>query len=48
MELDIMELDKQYCDVIIERYQAYSGKEAVREDGVKYNDLKSQPIKDTI
>lgn len=34
-----MEIDPTYCDVIIERWQKYSGKEAVREDGVKYSEL---------
>ena len=34
-----MELDPHYCDVIIERWQNLTGKEAIRSDGVKYNDL---------
>lgn len=35
----LMELDPKYVDVIIERWQALTGEEAVREDGVKFNDL---------
>jgi hypothetical protein len=34
-----MEIDPHYGSVIIERWQKFTGKEAVREDGVKYNDL---------
>lgn len=34
-----MELDPRYCDVIIKRWQEMSGGEAVRSDGVKFNDL---------
>lgn len=34
-----MELDPHYCDVIIERWQNLTGEEAIRSDGVKYNDL---------
>lgn len=36
----MMEIDPHYVSVIIERWQAYTGKKAIREDGVKYNDLK--------
>ena len=36
----IMELDPSYCDVIINRWQELTGLEAVREDGVKFNDLR--------
>ena len=32
-----MELDPKYCDVIIKRWQDYTGKEAVHEDGTKFN-----------
>ncbi len=36
-----MELDEHYCDVIIERWQKYTGKEAVLESsGKKFNELK--------
>jgi len=34
-----MELDPHYCDVIIERWQNLTKQEAVRIDGVKYNEL---------
>ena len=35
----LMELDEHYCDVILQRWQKLTNKEAVRIDGVKYNDL---------
>lgn len=35
----LLELDPRYCDVIIERWQAMTGLDAVRDDGVKFNDL---------
>jgi len=36
----LMELDPKYCDVIIRRWQDWSGKSAVRErDGVAFDDL---------
>jgi len=36
----MMELDRHYCSVIIERWQKFAGKVAVREsDGVEYNSL---------
>ena len=35
----LMELDPKYCDVIVNRWQELTGLEAVREDGVKFNDL---------
>ncbi len=37
-----MELDEHYCDVIIERWQKYTGKEATLESsGEKFNELKN-------
>ena len=38
----MMELDSKYCDVIIERWQNFTGQEAVNEAGQKYNDLKNE------
>ena len=35
----LMEIDEHYCDVILQRWQKLTNKEAVRIDGVKYNDL---------
>lgn len=35
----LMELDEHYVDVIIQRWQKLTNKDAVRIDGVKYNDL---------
>lgn len=35
----LMELDPKYCDVIIKRWQNLTGKEAVRDDGIKFNEL---------
>lgn len=36
----VMELDEKYCDVIINRWQNFTGKEAVLESsGDKYNDI---------
>lgn len=35
----LMELDEHYVDVIIQRWQNLTNKDAVRIDGVKYNDL---------
>ena len=32
-----MELQPKYCDVIIKRWQDYTGKEAVHKDGTKFN-----------
>ena len=37
-----MEIDPHYCDVILERWAKYTGKDPVREDGVKWSELKSQ------
>lgn len=42
-----MELDEHYCDVIINRWQNYTGKEAILESsGQKYNDLANKPVKE--
>lgn len=38
----LIELDPKYCDVIIERWQNFTGKEALNEAGQKYNDLKNE------
>jgi len=35
-----MELDEHYCDVIVERWQNFTGKEAISESGIRYNELK--------
>ncbi|GHU29249.1 hypothetical protein FACS1894152_7550 [Bacilli bacterium] len=36
----MMELDPKFCDLIIRRWQNYTGREAVREnDSVKFNEL---------
>lgn len=35
----LMELDPKYVDVIVDRWQKLTGKEAVRQDGIKFNDL---------
>lgn len=37
-----MELDEHYCDVIVERWQKYTGNEAVLESGESYNKLKEK------
>jgi DNA modification methylase len=37
----LMELDPKYCDVIINRWQDFTGKEAVHESGQKYNDMRN-------
>ena len=43
-ESRLMELDPKYCDVIVERYEAYSGKDAVLEStGKKYKDFDILP-----
>jgi len=38
----LMELDPQYCDVIVKRWQDFTGKEAALESGKTFNSLKSQ------
>ena len=39
----MMELDPHYCDVIIRRWQDLTGKEALKEDGIKFNDITDIP-----
>lgn len=39
-----MELDPQYCDVIIRRWQNLTGKNAVRQDGKTFNELAAQVL----
>ena len=34
----MMELDAKYCDVIVKRWQDFTGMEAVRSDGVSYKE----------
>lgn len=34
-----MEIDPHYCDVILARFAKFSGKDPVREDGVKWSEL---------
>jgi DNA modification methylase len=38
----LMELDPKYVDVIVRRWQDFTGKTAVREDGVSFRDLEAQ------
>ncbi len=38
----MMEIDTSYTSVIIERWTAYTGKDAVREDGRKWSELKQE------
>ncbi len=38
----IMELDEKYCDVIISRWQDFTGKEAIHSSGEAYNSLKDK------
>ena len=37
---NLMELDPKYCQVILERWQKYTGKKAIREDGKLWDDIK--------
>lgn len=37
-----MEIDPHYCDVILERWANFTGKDPVREDGVKWSELKTE------
>jgi len=34
-----MEIDSHYCDVILQRWADYTGKDPIREDGVKFSEL---------
>lgn len=38
----LMELDPKYCDVIINRWQEFTGKEAIIENGDTYNKMKNE------
>ena len=38
----MMELDPKYCDVIIQRWQDFTGQQAVHEDGRLFNDMEKQ------
>jgi len=39
---NLMELDPKYCDVIIARWQDFTGQEAVLENGDTYNKMKNE------
>ena len=39
-----MEIDPHYCDVILKRWSEYTGKDPVREDGVKFSELKEKAV----
>jgi len=40
----LMELDPKYCDVIVKRWQDFSGQQAIREsDAVAFNSQSSMP-----
>ena len=43
-----MELDPKYCDVILQRWSDFTGKDPVREDGVKWSSLTEIPSKQQI
>jgi DNA modification methylase len=36
----LMEIDPKYCDVILQRWADFTGKDPVREDGTKWSELK--------
>jgi DNA modification methylase len=38
----LIELDPRYCDVILERWQKYTGRKAHREDGVLWDEIKGE------
>ena len=37
---NLMELDPKYCQVILDRWQKYTGKKAIREDGKLWDNIK--------
>jgi DNA modification methylase len=39
MRARLIELDPRYCDVIVKRWQQFTGKRAVREDGRSFDEL---------
>lgn len=41
----LMELDPKYCDVIVTRWQDFTGKEAIHESGKTFNEIKSERLK---
>jgi DNA modification methylase len=42
----LMELDPKYADVIVQRYQEYSGKEAVLDDGRTFHEVAKERLKE--
>ncbi len=36
----MMELDPKFVEVILQRFQKYTGKDAIRDDGTLYKDLR--------
>lgn len=40
-----MEIAPEYCDVILQRWADFTGKDPVREDGLKWSELKAGPPK---
>ena len=38
----LVELDPKYCDVIIKRWQNFTGKKGYRQDGIAWEDLKKE------
>lgn len=35
-----MEIDPHYCSVILDRWAKFTGKDPVREDGIRWSELK--------